>query len=287
MSKFLKNIIVFVCIGLVLSLINIAVNSYIIDHYLIIEDSRVLVIGDSYTERGINPDAFDSANNIAQSAEPYKITFWKLKTVLKKVQPDTLILGFSHHNISEFNDFKLNNSAVSHEMFKRYYPIFKPYGKDHSNIDKIGFYKTYLKQMALFPHKRHFKFIGKHANSKNSNISDSLKVIQRHYYNEEEAHGVSKESIRYLDSIISISKHYNIKLLLVNCPVHKEYAKRIPEVFKNKFQQLSRRLENEGIQIYDFSNVHYTDSLYLNADHLNELGAKRFTKSLLDTLQKH
>tara|TARA_Y100000815_G_C12936801_1_gene347644 strand:+ start:152 stop:316 length:165 start_codon:yes stop_codon:yes gene_type:complete len=39
-----------------------------------------------------------------------------------------------------------------------------------------------------------------------------------------------------------------------------------------------------GVQIVDLTHVAYPDSLYFDAHHLNERGAKKFTKELKESL---
>ena len=285
MNKFLKNIGLFCVIGVGICMAHICVNTWIIQHKFKIQPTRVLIVGDSYPEKAINPNLFESANNIAQSAEPYMITFKKLKRVLKEINPDTIILGFSYHNISAFNDYKLVDSKFSSEMFKRYYSVLDFRELKVIDIDYKAFVNVYFKHMALYPNKRHFKFIGKYSNSKVSRISDSLKAIKRHYYRDERELSVSETSINYLDSIIDICQKNNIEPILVNSPVNQAYKKLIPDLFVNRFKSLEKRLRSKNLTIYNFGNTFYADSLYLNSDHLNSYGADQFTNSLLDSLK--
>lgn len=46
--------------------------------------AEVWIAGDSHTQNGLNPDLFRSALNVSQTAEPYFITYWKLKELLDR-----------------------------------------------------------------------------------------------------------------------------------------------------------------------------------------------------------
>ena len=46
-----------------------------------IKRTNILIAGDSYTKRSLNPQYFTSAQNISQYGENYIITYWKLKKV--------------------------------------------------------------------------------------------------------------------------------------------------------------------------------------------------------------
>ena len=83
----------------------------------------------------------ENAINVCQSAENYIITFWKLKKIITKVEPEKVIIGFSPHNISNFNDLKFNNEKWRLEMFKR------SFLEEFRSINKI---KIDFKQYYIF-----------------------------------------------------------------------------------------------------------------------------------------
>ena len=108
MLQFLKKIFFFVIIFVVYNILTFQINSFLAHkNHLKIENPNILIVGDSHTQRGINPKYFYSANNISQATEPYFLSFWKIKKYLNYNSVDTIILGCSHHNFSRFNDYKL------------------------------------------------------------------------------------------------------------------------------------------------------------------------------------
>ena len=113
MKLFIKNILLFCIIPILYFSLNIIINIYIYSHsYIELKHKNILIIGDSHTEKSLNPIFFHSAQNISQTAEPYILTFWKIKKIIKSYKPDTLIIGFSPHNISAFNDQKFSNEIL-------------------------------------------------------------------------------------------------------------------------------------------------------------------------------
>ena len=107
---------------------------------------NVLIAGDSHPLRSLNPELFKNAVNISQRGEPYVLTYWKLKKVLNNYLPDTLILGYSTHNLSSFNDLKFSEDKWSVEMFKRCYPIQELSDIDRKiDVDYKTYYKTFWK----------------------------------------------------------------------------------------------------------------------------------------------
>ena len=89
--------------------INNVINSILISREDLHLTSSTLIMGDSRTQYSLDPHLFPSANNISQTAEPYFLTYWKLKALIDLHEIDTVILGFAHQNISAFNDRKLSD----------------------------------------------------------------------------------------------------------------------------------------------------------------------------------
>lgn len=245
---------------------------------------RVLVIGDSHVEKGIDPALFASANNIAQSAEPYYITYWKLLECLRHIHPDTVLLGFNRHHLSGFNDKKLYDAYWSNEMFQRIYPIERLHQLDTIPIDWASFYRAKAKNMGLYRKNRHYGWIGKYTNNKTSVTNDQKQVLQRHYFYNKKNAGISSNSIAYLDSLVNKCAQEKIKLILVGTPVHNNYYKGIPSNFTAEYDKQKQRLQTKGIPVIDLAQSAYPDSLFLNTDHLNAIGAQRFTLELLSQI---
>jgi hypothetical protein len=175
-------------------------------------------------------------------------------------------------------------------MFKRTYPIAGLKNFKDLEIDKIGYFKLLVKNMCYYPKKKHVYYIGKYYNSSHSNVSNYESAIKLHYFYNNKKVGISTVAINYLNSIIHLCKERKIKIILLVCPLHKEYLKRIPSNFIKKFNELKNKLANKGLIILDYSHAVFNDVDFLNTDHLNKTGADKFTKMLkpqLKTLLKN
>ena len=283
MKKFFIKLILFLLFPLVYWGGNMIMNYYAYtSESAVMDNARILISGDSHPQKSLNPEFFENAQNISQPGEPYVITYWKLKNIFKTYQPDTLVLGFAPHNISQFNDRKFSDARVSSEMFRRSYPI-----EEFETIENIipvnfyNFYKTLWKQTAFYPKKTHVNYLGEYSNNKLSNVSNWQSTIARHYYWNDEVLGVSELAVHYLDSIINLCDQQEIVVVLTSNPVYNQYLDNIPLSITRKFNALKSNYK-EAVIIFDkTSNLTYSDSLFLNADHLNEYGAKRFTNELI------
>lgn len=287
MKNFIKNINLFL-IGLtVIFITNFCINLFVISLTKEnIKKSEILIIGDSHPRRCINPALLKNALNICQSAEPYLITFWKLKALIKKVNPKKVIIGFAPHNISNFNDLKFSHERWRLEMFKRSYLIEEFNLITDLEIKFNQYYLFLFKQFCLFPRFNHIHYIGNHEQSNQSNTSNVNKTINKHYYFDDHEPGISEISINFLDSIINLCKAHHITPILINTPVHISYKERIPKTIQNRYELEISKWRNKGIIIFNENSEIYPDNYFYNSDHLNNSGATIFTKILKEKIQQ-
>ena len=266
--------------------------NYLINHLVIhkskpeFKPSSVWIAGDSHLQTSIDPSLFNSASNIAMLAEPVVVTYFKLKFLFSFHKPDTLIMGFSQHTISAFNDLKFSDIKWSNEMFRRTYAIINPYDLNGLIIDYHRYYKTLFRYMCLYPRTDHFDFIGSYQSVDANYAIDVDAAIDRHFYANGKKLGVSQLSISYIDSIINLCKKENVKLIFVASPVHKNYYERIPFSSMQNYKIELKRKEVQGIKFIDLSHQFYIDKYYMDADHLNAKGARLFTTKLINLLRE-
>lgn len=285
MRIFILKSILFLAILFLYFAVNIGINVYYYTNSeIVLNGKNVLIAGDSHTRRSLNPEFFNSAQNISQQAEPMVVTFWKLKNILESNKPDTLLLGFSPSNISALGDQKFSNEKWSIEMFKRCYTIEEFEQIDSEvEVDYIGFYKTVWMETGFYPTKNHFQFIGNYENQKISNIDNWESVIKRQFYKNDEPIGISNISIHYLDSIITACIKHEVVPILVSGPVHKNYRNNIPIETLTEYRNTISKYK-KSILIIDKKEEDYPDSLFFDPDHLNSYGAEKFTKQVIKDL---
>ncbi len=285
MKRFLSQLLIFVTIPIIYFGSMHLINKYIYQKQGIdAHGSRLLIVGDSHPLQSVNSDGFESALNISQAAEPYVVSYWKLKKILKTNQVDTVLIGFAAHNISAYNDNKFNKEN-SYEMFKRTYAIEDFQSVSNKlEIDFQEYFRVMLQETCLYPKNNHFHYLGKNFISEKSHVSNWENAIQRHFYIDQHEIGVSELSIQYLDSLLTLCKDKGIFVGLVNTPVHHAYFENIPEAALARYEELKQKYLQEDIWIFDRADNDYPDNCFLNADHANIHGAERFTKELVEQL---
>lgn len=280
MKRFIYKTIIFILIPCLFFVTNGVINSYVGKNQKVdLNGASTLIVGDSHPMSSLNPDLLYNAKNISQSAEPYVLTFWKIKNIFKSNKIDTLILGFSPHNISEFNDLKFSERKWSSEMFRRSYYINDFNSIDNFiKVDKYEYYKILFRYTSLYPETNHVNFIGGFSSSKTSNVESSKSAVMRHYYHDTIQLGVSKISISYLDSIIDYCRLNDTEVILTSNPVHNSYYENIPSAILSKYKELKGKYLQNNIFVFDKTSTIYPDSLFTDVDHLNFDGATRFSK---------
>ncbi len=289
MGTFLRNFVNFCLLVMLYFGIVSAINISIINQTeLDLKNPTTLIIGDSHPKKAIDTKYLSNAKNIAQSNEPYILTYWKLKKILETAQPDTIIIGFAHQNISTYNDLKFSEKPWVTEMLKRSYHIMNLDDLMELKVNYHALFKILFKQIALQPRKNHTFFMSKFSNNNHIDVSDAHLVLSTHYFFKEKALTVSNHSIEYLNKILEICRKNNIFPILVTTPVHSTYFNKIPHVIKERFIKEKKKLEENGFMVIDKStDESYLDKFYLNTDHLNLNGAEKFTKDLKEQLRKH
>ncbi len=245
---------------------------------------NVLLAGDSHMQKSVNPMGLTNAMSIAQTAEPYIATYWKLKYLESTIDYDTLVLSFAPHNFSSFNDLKFIHKTWSNEMYKRTYLTQKFSTLNSRYFNESEYYKTFFKQMCILPRQNHFQFIGAYKNKNKSNITQAKKAIARHFFIEGNPAQFSQLQANYLDSIYLHCKETNTELVLVTSPVHSNYQTNIPDNYSTLFEKKKAIYTDKGCIVLDKSLLAYPDNYFYNTDHLNTTGAEEFTLELFKSL---
>ena len=289
MSKSLKKFIITLslftaflfCYFIVIFIIN-----YNISDNISIDQKDILIVGDSGLGAALDPKQMRSAQNICQNSEPYYLTYLKLKFLFdKNINLDTVIIGFGHHNISNYNDYKLKDEFWANRMFNTNYL----FAKDILNIQKIEIdylqlFLVYSRNMCLIPKLSHYKsFIGEFQGRKGHNAINNFKNrIDRVFYYKD--YGVSELCISYLDSIVDISLKNKITPILVSTPVPNAYYELVPSIIKERYDLIKARYLEDGIQVIDLTRSQYSPDYFYNEDHLNVRGAQIFTAEVQSIL---
>lgn len=238
-------------------------------------------MGASQMTRDIDVSHSKEAVNLGKPSERYMFTYMKIqKLVENNPQVKQVVLQCAPTDLWQHTDDKY---FVDNEM-SEFVPLFYPM---YTNED-LEFYKgryfdmiKFILQHSLDPRsyfeKLYFKRIGwgiqegqmLHSKMDKSKVKPDL--IQGAYGNNVNKH--------YLRKIIDYCKARDIELSLIYCPMYK------PEYYYDQDYFFSQLKSFSDVKFYDYSHWNVPDSCRYDAHHLNEDGAKLFTKELMKTFK--
>ena len=300
MRKFIINISAYFIIIVILIIGSIIIYKHKINHLKFSGNISILICGDSHTECAINDSIIKNTINISNISEHYLYTYNVLKLILKNnTQIKTIILGCSFHSLGKNYDKVIYKNDKDLEMYSKYLPlldnesILEILTKNQLDLIKssVGIFSETINSIVKnFKTYQDYPFIGKYYSSKKNNLNDTTirSAIIRHYYqkNGKIQDFYSFSQIKYLNKIVNLCLKKNIKLILINTPISNEYYKKIPSKFISNYYSTISGL-SKRIEFWDFHSLKLENNCYGDGDHLNYVGANKFTLKIDSLINNH
>ena len=258
---------------------------------------NTIICGDSHPQSAVNDTNVKYSLNVSMASQHLIYTYSLIKLLHNRFPSvKNLVIGVSFHSFNEYDSviFDLINR---NNQFISFFPILDLQSIQlitsknpiYFSEKLIEIFKTMLLTILCNDNTFNcFEFMGGYYPSRNSNLNKYTieAAIKRHYYNSEGVEqGHSKYQEKYLFLISKFCKDKNIKLIIINTPIHPLYLKNIPKKFKQKYYSTMLKLKRDAT-FYDFHSINLNDSCYGDADHLNFYGANFFSTKLDSLLQK-
>ena len=268
---------------------------------------NTLILGDSQTQTAINDSITENAVNYSHNSEHFLLTYNVLKLVAtNNPQIKNVILGCSFHSISAFNERYLFGEKNKPDVFtKLFYPRYFTMLENDSKLFLIennlpGVLKSLqmiiLDMITSFTNNykkyQDYPFVGRYYPGRTRIFNDSLinESIVWHFYSDSTAFRLEDFSDlqeEYLKKIITFCKDNNIKLILLNTPVHEDYYTQIPEKFMKEYYSLMKDLEDsDKVILFDYYNYKLPDEYFGDGNHLNRQGATVFTPIIMNRIKE-
>jgi hypothetical protein len=247
-------------------------------------NAKVLILGDSHTQNGVNPEFIEGSVNLSASAEGYFYSRIKLEKLLSYCQPSVVILGYSTHNIdSKIDSLWLKRQGNLETKVASYYPLLNLHHWKEI-LEFAGVKSVFGIVGGIFPKAPYalerellglgVPFIGGY--TPNINQLDSQIKIKN---SSPKIEKFSKEQLNQLNSIVEICNNRNISLILLNTPTLSLQDKVVLDSIAKDY--------SENLEYLDYSDKFMDFSLYADANHLNPLGAKALSDSINSYLKLH
>jgi len=277
MKAFIRQFLIFTFLLFSVQALVILIYIYQMRGSLLKNDQiETIILGDSHTQNGIDPNYFNNAINLSASGEAYWYSYAKLKFILHSQNPDKVVLALSCHNIDEKVDsLWLYNEGNYAEKIGTYFPIMTfediVYISNHFGISDVlsaidnGIRQSYY-SIEYQVMKGKLPFIGGYTRNTGT-FSGSHGSLQK-----EEETILSTEQINTLKKIESLCSEKEITLYLIDMPTYMDKCK--PD---SKIQLESK--------LIDLSNLFTESKYFADVNHLNPTGAdsvSRYLSQIID-----
>lgn len=270
--------------GILNLIIKLTLNDIYFHDYNHVElDKNLYLLADSHGEALGN---FNNSKifNFSAASDSYYDLKLKLKFLIRKSNVKTVILTADDHMLSPYRDNANNKDRSvffsSGSDFDNYFQYiwtrYINYNLVLLNSKYGSLIKRYLKS-GLSPAKTE-KEENWDGRSKDVKRELSLKRFDKQFiYNLQ-----SKKSREDLRGIIKLCEKHNINLVGIKFPLSKAYN----QVKGNHSYMADEIFKEKNLRILNFNKLKFfqVDSLFKDQDHLNEIGAKKLRRRLIDLI---
>ena len=288
MRNFLTKTLLFIVIFILFLILIFFTNKYF-SNVKIDDKKQILLVGHSHSECAFNDSIIKGLVNFSRSGESYFYTYTKIKFLIEEnPRINKLLIEFSNSQIDKRMDDWIWGDNYMSDKFPKLAP-FMDVESINLLIDKNpkGFKQN------IFPMiKNNFKMTIKGFKYTNElggylylekNLSNALaenKLLTRgkEYINDMEE--ISLKNIEYLQKIIAYCGQNGIKVYFIRSPVHEEYPGfQNEEIFQN-----IRASNFPNVEFLDFTQFPISNEEFADLEHLNYLGANKFSQWFADLL---
>jgi hypothetical protein len=293
MKGFIKKIIVFLFLALLVTVVILIGPNYIVksqSSFKIDADITKLVLGHSQSQCSVNDSILNNSINLSNFGESYFYSYQKLKLVVgDNAQINTVFIEFSNNHVDSIMD----DWTWGYEKMSFYLSYYSPFlDSDDFNVLLEHNSKDVLSSYSLATRRHLFRILGNdyylvdeiggYSYEKHSNVDE---LIANNDFNSSisASHSVSETNLRYLRKMISFCRENSIKVFLIRSPMHPLYA----DLSNETVYQNVLKTQFNDIELLDFDAMTFPNSYYRDLHHLNYKGAKQFTTLFNDLIENN
>jgi hypothetical protein len=292
MKRFLAKFGLFLALAMVCSTALvfsiIGLNRMAVGNCALEDNVKAVIIGDSHTMWSIDAGEIDTVQNVSFNAEGYVYTYYKLKQLLSK-EPNIshVYLGFGYHNLAGYYDDYIQGTQ-SMSFIHRYIGVM-PIGDlvraiFRNPLEAPDLLRNILQKGTRSGLKQQCTLYGSFPNNRKMETFDAShmerRISEQFYNGDGEVVHISESNFEYLKKIVSLLKENNVRITLLNTPLHDDYLGAIPAEYKNLYRQF---IEENDLDVYEFEDLELSSAEFLpDGDHVNYNGAMRTTQKFRD-----
>ncbi|RZJ29436.1 MAG: hypothetical protein EOO48_07505 [Flavobacterium sp.] len=286
MKSLLKNILIFI-IPLLLLVVGSSVLAKMVlkrgDFFRLKPDTEYLILGHSQPECGINDSLISHAQNFSQGGESYFYTYLKLQKLLEaNPKVKTVFISYANNQVNTRMDKWIWGNENMYANYPKYSFMMDSHDYRvllaHNPQEVLKSETKLVKDFLGFMVKNRTDYLrdrnwGGYLYINRSKVDSLLKTD----YLEKERKAIklkfSRKNIEYLQKIVALCKQKNVRIIFLRMPVRPDLP-----FLKNEKQFLAvKRILFNDIEFIDFKNFPAAHDEVGDFDHLNHVGARRFS----------
>ncbi len=295
MKKFIKRGVLFLIItgivSLVVGFLSVFISKKTFD-YKIKEKKNILIVGNSHTECSINDSILSNSINLSQSASSYFYSYMKIREFTKyNPQIDTVIISFSDNDLFSEKEKWFSSSEKINNKMTRHIILFNK--DDYLDLFKSNPIEVIVQTFILYSdfynlHTKKRDFIGSYNKINVNKIDEDIIEFNRSPPIIDSIIAITE--LQYLLKIYNFTQENEIKLILLNTPIHPILEKHFSVIRQRNCSSIARD-QMPNATYFDHTSVVDTSFVLKNSDyadlsHLNNKGSNKYSDFLQSIFNK-
>ena len=290
MKKFIKRGVLFLIItgivSLVVGFLSVFISKKTFD-YKIKEKKNILIVGNSHTECSINDSILSNSINLSQSASSYFYSYMKIREFTKyNPQIDTVIISFSDNDLFSEKEKWFSSSEKINNKMTRHIILFNK--DDYLDLFKSNPIEVIVQTFILYSdfynlHTKKRDFIGSYNKINVNKIDEDIIEFNRSPPIIDSIIAITE--LQYLLKIYNFTQENEIKLILLNTPIHPIIEKHFSVIRERNCSSIARD-QMPNATYFDHTSFVLKNSDYADLSHLNNKGSNKYSEFLQSIFNK-
>ena len=290
MKKFIKRGVLFLIItgivSLVVGFLSVFISKKTFD-YKIKEKKNILIVGNSHTECSINDSILSNSINLSQSASSYFYSYMKIREFTKyNPQIDTVIISFSDNDLFSEKEKWFSSSEKINNKMTRHIILFNK--DDYLDLFKSNPIEVIVQTFILYSdfynlHTKKRDFIGSYNKINVNKIDEDIIEFNRSPPIIDSIIEITE--LQYLLKIYNFTQENEIKLILLNTPIHPILEKHFSVIRQRNCSSIARD-QMPNATYFDHTSFVLKNSDYADLSHLNNKGSNKYSEFLQSIFNK-
>lgn len=288
MKKSFQKIIIFLlsilAVGILFVLLFLLATSAKSKSFQIDDTITKVFLGDSHVRYAVNDIMLPNSINLGNSSESVYFSYYKLKQLLKSNPAiETVNLGFSYHNISDYYDQFIYGQYAQSVAANYFYILSftEQLQMIKWNIRKLPSFVVAILKSGIKIWRNENTFEGGFDNPYTNTAANKAIMDERlnfQYYTNGTLNSFSDLNMNYFGKIVELCNEFNVKLVILNTPMHSYYKSKVPQKFIDKYNLI---LSSDNLRSFDLSILEMPDNCFQEDGDLVSLeGSVRVTEEI-------